>query len=112
MKTEISSQKEDENMIELDNKERHIVNSLCEEREEVLIQSALEGSTGHVWMPVMNKPSYCLVQQGDFSYLLGIPPKAAKSCLLYKSHEQLDDGRLARSGGTDDGHHLSRLDHG
>lgn len=69
-------------MIELDNKERHIVNSLCEKRGEVLIQSALEGSTGHVWMPVMNKPSYCLVQQGDFSYLIGIPPKAAKSLEL------------------------------
>lgn len=69
-------------MMELENKQSHIVNSLCEDREEVLIQSALEGSTGHVWMPVMNKPSYCLVQQGDFSYLIGIPPKAAKSLEL------------------------------
>lgn len=82
LKLATGSEKEDEEMIELDNRQSQIINSLCEDREEVLIQSALEGSTGHVWMPIMNKPSYCLVQQGDFSYLIGIPPKAAKSLEL------------------------------
>lgn len=69
-------------MIELGREKRHVIDSLCEDRKEVLIRSAVEGKMGRVWIPTFEKPSYCVAKVGDFAYLIGLPPKGIKGLEL------------------------------
>ena len=64
-------------MIELGKAKRQVIESICRESSEVLILGAMEGSIGRVWVPKLDIPSFCLIQVGDFSYLIGIPPKGS-----------------------------------
>lgn len=62
-------------MIELGKAERQIIEQICQDSNEVLILGAMEGTMGRVWVAKTIRPSYCLILVGDFSYLIGIPPK-------------------------------------
>lgn len=69
-------------MIELGREQRHIIKSLCENSKEVLVQGAVEGDMGQVWVPVLENPGYCLIHHGDFSFLVGIAPNSRESLEL------------------------------
>lgn len=66
-------------MIELGKEKRQVIERICSDSSEVIVQGAVQGIVGRVWVPEMKNPSYCLVHQGDFAYLLGISPKGSKS---------------------------------
>lgn len=62
-------------MIELGKAKRQAIQFLCQDNQEVLVQAVMEGSMGCAFVPTLENPSYCLTQVGDFSYVLGLPPK-------------------------------------
>lgn len=63
-------------MIELKREDLNIVEPICMESREVLVRAAVEGRMGHVWVPKMEKPPFCLINLGDFAYVRGITPKS------------------------------------
>lgn len=62
-------------MIELGREKRQVIGQMCSDCGEVLVRGAVQGVMGQVWVPELKKPSYCLILQGDFAYLLGVTPK-------------------------------------
>ncbi|MEG2349697.1 MAG: GNAT family N-acetyltransferase [Hungatella sp.] len=62
-------------MIELGKAKRQTVQMLGCENQEVLVRGAMEGRIGRIWVPKLEDSSYCLIHVGDFSYVLGLPPK-------------------------------------
>ena len=64
-------------MVELGREKRQSIRPLCEGNREVLVRGAVEGTMGRVWVPGLDDAPFCFIVSGDFSYLLGIPPKGA-----------------------------------
>lgn len=62
-------------MIELGKTKRKLIGNLTADSREVLVRGAAEGTMGRVWVPELDRASYCLIRVGDFAYLLGIQPK-------------------------------------
>lgn len=63
-------------MIELKREELNIVEPICMESREVLIRAAVEGKMGHVWVPKLENPPFCLINLGDFAFVRGVTPKS------------------------------------
>ena len=72
-------------MIELESRKRACIVPLCKNSREVLVRSAMEGAMGRVWVADQDTPSFCLVKLGDFSYVLGIPPRGKNALDLNKT---------------------------
>lgn len=66
-------------MIELGKAKRQAIQSLCRDSREVLVRGAMEGTMGRVWVPELENSSYCLIQAGDFAYVLGLPPNGEQA---------------------------------
>lgn len=62
-------------MIELGRMKRKTIAPICEDSKEVLVRGAVDGTMGRVWVPQLDHSSYCLIVVGDFTYLMGLPPK-------------------------------------
>lgn len=66
-------------MIELGKAKRQTLRPLCKDSHEVLVLAAMEGTMGQVWAPKLTDSSYCLIRVGDFTYVLGLPPKGERA---------------------------------
>lgn len=69
-------------MIELGREKRQIIRPLCSGADGVLVNGAVQGYMGRVWVPEFTNPSYCLIHLGDFAYLFGICPKGEQAMEL------------------------------
>lgn len=72
-------------MIELGKAKRQAIQSICQDSEEVLVQGAVEGTIGRVFVPELQNSSYCLIHTGDNAYLLGLPPSGGELALDLKT---------------------------
>ena len=79
-------------MIELGKTKRQTIKPICQDSEEVLVQGAVEGKVGRVFVPQLEHSSYCLIHVGDFAYVLGLPPNGERALDL-KSKIYADCGR-------------------
>jgi len=72
-------------MIELGTGKREKIIPICRGSNDVSVSSAAEGRMGRVWTEDMDSPSFCLVKNGPFAFLLGIPPKGENALSLYRT---------------------------